>query len=206
MRFRGYFLKRRRPYFTGPKSEHVRMLCPAPKNIRYNYYREVVKEWRSQVIFGSAPKIDCLATLSLARILIRRSEEFRAGRRRPVESIGSVSITHYQSMGNAKAITSMEHLAVPGWFRLETREDAEFWDTTLDEHYRAIRRLSDKNSDEIGMVLEYHCRFLNIMERSALRHLLAFLEMYGIFVLRKRAQHQWIHRQFTVKPLEEILE
>lgn len=204
LRFRGYF-QAGSPYFVGPKSEHVRLLCPIPKNIRYSYYRRVVEDWRGLVIFGSAPKIDCLATLELARLLIQRSEEFQpGGRRRPAESIAAVSITHYQSMGNAKAITGIEHLVIPGWFRLETREDAEFWLATLQEHYRAIRLLTDKNSDEIGMILEYR-RFLEHRGRPAFRHLLEFIEIYGIFVLRKRAQNQWRHRQFTVKPLEEIL-
>lgn len=203
LRYRGYF-RSACPYFLGPKSEHVRLLCPIPKQIGMRAYDAVVKELRKAAIFGSAPRIDCLGTLKLAELLIRKSEEFQTGFLAPTSLVSGVFIVQYQSMGNAKAVTSMEQLALPDWFPLRSDADARLWLDTLDEHSRVVRSLKDTNSDELGMLIEYR-RFLERRGARATMQLLVFMELYGIFLLRKRGQNQWRHRQFVVSHLEDIL-
>jgi hypothetical protein len=62
-------------------------------------------------------------------------------------------ITHYQSLGNAKAVSAMSTLALPGWFSVENKEDAQTWLEILDEHQRIVRGLQDDHSDEIGLLI-----------------------------------------------------
>jgi len=203
LRYRGYF-QVACPFFLGQKSEHVRLLCPEPRAISFRMLQAVAADLRARQIFGSAPKIDCLGTLAIAQILIQRSPEFQQACVEPSQLVSAISIVQYQSMGNAKAVTNIEQLAIPDWFAINSTMDAEVWIETLGEHFAILRRLEDKNSDELGMLQEYR-RYLEKRGPSATPHLLTFMESYGSFVLRKRAQNQWRHRQFLVSHLEAIL-
>jgi hypothetical protein len=204
LRIRGYFAAAC-PFFVGSKGEHVRLLCPVPKNIEGGAMMDVVAQLRQARIFGSAPKIDCIATLELARLLIQHFREHQLMLMEPEALIGGIVIANYQSMGQAKAVTAIETLSVPGWFRLNTEADANLWLTTLDEHLTVLRRLRDDHSDEIGLILAYR-RFLERRGPRALLTLLEFMERYGIFLLRERASDPNSRRkQFQTDHLEAIL-
>jgi hypothetical protein len=204
LRIRGYFASAC-PFFVGSKGEHVRLLCPVPKKIEAGAFMDVVAELRRAQIYGSAPKIDCMATLELARLLIRHFRERKRQLLEPSALISGIMIANYQSMGQAKAVSAVEKLAVPGWFPLETEADADLWTTTLEEHQAVIRRLRDNYSDEIGLILSYR-RFLEHRGPKALFTLLDFMEQYGIFLLRERASDPNSRRkQFQTHHLEAIL-
>ena len=204
LRVRGYFASAC-PFFVGSKGEHVRLLVPAPKNIEAGALMDVVAELRQARIFGSAPKIDCMATLELARLLVRHFRERKRQLLEPDALISGILIANYQSMGQAKAVTAIEMLAVPGWFPLETDADADLWTTTLEEHQEVIRRLRDDHSDEIGLILAYR-HFLERRGPKATLTLLEFMEPYGIFLLRERASDPNSRRkQFRTDYLEAIL-
>jgi hypothetical protein len=207
LRYRGYF-QLACPVSLGPKREHIRVLCPVPRAIGFRMLRAVAADLRGAPIYGCAPKIDCLGVLAIAQILIAKSPEFQQEPIEPTQLVSGVSIVHYQSMGrqpSQKAVTSIEELALPDWFGLRSPADAELWIDTLGEHSTVLRRLEDKNSDELGMLLQYR-RYLEQRGPVATLQLLTFMESYGIFVLRKRAQNQWRHRQFLVSHVEAMLD
>jgi len=146
-----------------------------------------------------------MATLELARLLIRHFRESKLQLLAPDALISGIVIGNYQSMGQAKAVTAIETLAVPGWFPLDTEADADLWTTTLEEHQAVIRRLRDNYSDEIGLILSYR-RFLKHRGPKALFTLLDFMGQYGIFLLRERASDpNSRRRQFQTDHLEAIL-
>ena len=204
LRIRGYFASAC-PFFVGSKGEHIRLLCPVPKNIEIGALMDVVAELRQARVYGSAPKIDCMATLELARLLIRHFRERKSQLLAPDALISGIIIANYQSMGQAKAVTAIETLAVPGWFPLEAEGDADLWTTVLEEHQAVIRRLRDDHSDEIGLILAYR-RFLQKRGSKAAFILLEFMEQYGIFLLRERASASNNRRkQFQTDHLEAIL-
>lgn len=202
LRFRGFF-EAACTFSVGAKNEHTRLLYPIPANIGVRTLRMVVADLRKEVIFGSAPKVDCLATLRLAILLIRHSEKMGSPKR-PNRLVSGVTITHYQSLGQAKAVTRIENLAIPDWFPLETSVQAEFWCETLEEHFGIVRRLRDENSDELDLIFSYR-KFLEQRGPHSVALLLNFLEGYGIFVMRQRGQKTWFHRQFTMNHLEAIV-
>ena len=204
LRVRGFFAAAC-PFFCGSKGEHVRLLCPVPRNIEAGALMDVVTELRQAPVFGSAAKIDCVATLELARLLIRHFREQKSLLLEPDALISRILIANYQSMGQAKAITAMESLAVPGWFPLTTEADADLWTATLEEHENVIRRLRDDRSDEIGLILAYR-RFLEHRGAQSIHTLLSFAESYGIFLLRERARDTSSRRkQFRTDHMEAIL-
>ncbi|MGO9265596.1 MAG: hypothetical protein ACLQBA_12075 [Candidatus Binataceae bacterium] len=216
LRYRGYFAVAC-PFFDGSKAENVRLLCPVPANVSVNALREICDELRQAGVFGrspKAPKLDSLATLKLAEILIRRSEEFHDADAAaiigisilggsPAKIISGIAVTHYQSLGNSKAVSSMSTLALPGWFVLNDAADALAFLSILDEHQRVVRSLQDDHSDEIGLLILYR-RFLELRGEHSILTLIDFMSRYGALVLRAREQKRWI-AQFSTENFERLL-
>ncbi len=196
LRYRGYFACAC-PFFMGSKGEHIRMLCPVPADISLAGLREVSTALRSAPIYGNAPKLDALAVLHLARILIERSEfgdqpadasavfGINLGDGTPARVISALAITNYQSLGNARAVSELSRLALPDWFEIRSREDAVGWLGILDEHRRVVGSLRDDRSDEIGLLIAYR-RFLEQRGRKAADALVDFMGAYGAFLVPAR--------------------
>ena len=213
LRYRGYF-RVACPFFQGQKAENVRLLCPIPSDLSINALEQVASELRSAGIFGGPPKLDSLAVLELAELLIRHSEDYsavasarpipglRIRGKRPADIISGICVTNYQSLGNAKAVSAMAVIALPGWFALQDESDARTFLGILDEHKRVVRSLADDHSDEIGLLVEYR-RFLEARGDIAIPMLIDFMARYGMLVLRAREQGRKVP-QFTTTYLEKL--
>lgn len=198
LRYRGYFLAAC-PYYLDRKAERIRILCPIPADISVAGYRDVVDALRAEPqVRGGEPKVDAVALLTLARLLIERSEflaaptvgeRFRLRGRTPARVISGVAVTQYQSLGSARAVSQLANLAVPDWFRMESAEDARAWLAILEEHRKVVSGLQDDRSDEVGLALGYR-RFLQKRGAAALDALTDFMGAYGAFLLRAREQRR----------------
>jgi len=212
LRYRGYFAAAC-PYFQGDGAEHVRLLCPVPRDIDVDGLRGVVAVLRDISLPAAAPKLDSLAALKLAELLIRYSAEFhdadkptliqRMRGRTPADVISAVSVTHYQSLGNAKAVSAISSVALPGWLNLKEPNDASVFLAILGEHQRVIRELRHDHSDEIGLLIQYR-RFLETRGDQAIAILIDFMARYGSLVLRGREQGRKIP-QFTTANTEKLI-
>jgi hypothetical protein len=213
MKYRGYF-RVACPYFQGQQREHVRLLCPVPCEISIRAFESLAREVRRGGVHRSPPKMDVLAVLRLAELLIRHSEEYHTADaepfpglnlsgKTPAAAISGIMVTHYQSLGNAKAVSAMSTIALPGWFRIENNTDAQDWLAILDEHQRVIRGLQDDHSDEIGLLIAYR-KFLERREESATWALIEFMEQYGPFLIRAREQERRV-RSFRTDYFRRIL-
>jgi hypothetical protein len=201
LRLRGFFVGVRR-FFLGTKQEHLRILVPVPKRLSVSNYKIVVEKLRSAPLVGAtAAKIDCLAVLKLARLLIEQSDKITA----PGDLVSGVMLAHYQSMGQSKAISSLERLALPDWFPMQSEADADLWLEALDEHFNVIRSLNEQFSDELGLIRQYR-KYLETRGGSAVKELLVFMASYGILVLRERTKTLPRKlKQFRTDLLEEIM-
>jgi hypothetical protein len=154
LRYRGYFAAAC-PHFL---NRDIRLLVPIPHDISLAGFRQTISELNKARISGGAPKIDILAALTLAEILIRHSEEYgqlsasrpycRIRFKAPSDIISGLRVTHYQSMGQASAVSSMSVVALPGWFVLNSADDARSFLAILTEHQKICRGLNDDHSDE----------------------------------------------------------
>src|SRR5262249_55023945 len=152
-----------------------------------------IAELRGASLFGASVKVDCLAALKLAEILVRHSreyhdadlaefEDFGLQDKTPAHAISAIAVTHYQSLGNAKAVSSMSAIALPGWFTLNSRERARKFLDILGEHQTVLRTLRDDHSDEMGLLVAYR-RFLQSRGDQAAEMLVDFLGRYGAMLL-----------------------
>lgn len=214
LRYRGYFIAAC-PYFQGQKAENVRLLCPVPHDLSLGALKSLAGEMRASGIFGGPPKIDSLAALKLAELLIRHSEEYatmadarpfpgdKMRGRSPADVISGMCITNYQSLGSAKAVSSISTIALPGWFSVESPEHARAFLEILDEHQRSIRALEDDHSDEIGLLIDYR-RVLEARGENAFAMLMDFMARYGTLVVRARERKRRIP-QFTTDNLQRLI-
>jgi len=195
LRYRGYFVAAC-PFFQGSKGENIRLLCPVPAGITFEALRRATSEVLRTGVYGRSPKLDSLAVLRLAELLIQHSEDFRdpdaepyddlyINDKTPADLVSGVRVTHYQSMGSSKAVSAMSIMALPGWFRIQSYQDAQDWLAILREHQRIIRGLRDDHSDEIGLLILYR-RFLEHRSEAAHWRLVEFMEQYGPFLIRAR--------------------
>jgi hypothetical protein len=215
LRYRGYF-RIACPFF---RSSDVRVLCPVPAEISIRALESLARELRRSGIPGAPPKLDALAVLRIADLLVRHSEEYHdpdgepwpglslAGKS-PASAVSGVMVTHYQSLGQSRAVSAMSTLALPGWFTIRDRLDAEAWRAILAEHQRIVRGLRDDRSDEIGLLLMYR-RFLECRGEWALSALLEFVEGYGQLVMRtngttRQGMRRWVTR-FTAEHVRRIV-
>ncbi|MDI3462623.1 MAG: hypothetical protein OJF50_001444 [Nitrospira sp.] len=213
LKYRGYF-RVACPFFQGPKAEHVRLLCPIPHDISFRALELVARKLRNAGVYGGPPKMDALAVLKLAELLVRHSEEYHdhdaevfpglsLTGKSPAETISGVMVTNYQSLGNAKAVSAMSIIALPGWFPIVSKRDTELWLATLDEHQRVIRGLQDDHSDEIGLLVTYR-RFLEKRGEVGTWALVEFMEHYGPFLIRVREQKRKV-RSFRTDYFRRIV-
>jgi hypothetical protein len=201
LRYRGYFAIAC-PYFLGAKGDSVRLLCPVPQHVDFLMLTDAVGKLRALPAGGSAPKLDSLSVLNLAEILVQGSKQFQEGGFAPVQLVSGIMIANYQSMGQAKAVTGLEQLALPDWFPIHTQADSELWLEILAEHRVIIRSLRDDRSDEIGLLLKYR-RYLEKRGKAALMCLACFFQDYGIFLLRER-EHGRRLKQLQTVHMEKI--
>ena len=218
LRIRG-FHRAAAPFYFGSKGEHIRILFPVPAAISMAALSAVMDEFQSVGIHATAePKLDALAVLGLTRILLEHCTENSAARPElprlfslrgstPRKVIAGVVITHYQSLGQSRAVGSLQRLGLPAWFRVEGAQDVTEWFDILEEHRRAIRCLEDKHSDEIGIVLAYR-RFLqgqdDAEDEPVAEAFLEFLGQYGCFLIRAREAKRRVP-QFTTRNVRRVL-
>jgi hypothetical protein len=202
-------------------SDNIRVYVPIPMRLTPRALDRLALELEKQSLPGCGPKSDTLAVLALARLLIERSEEYhtpeiepfpgltlRSGES-PANLVSGLYVTHYaKTSRQAYGVRSMTVLALPGWFPINTSEDASVWLGVLREHDRIVMGLRDDRSDEIGLLLSYR-RFLERRGDAAIWALIEFKEQYGAFVMRANGSRlsgrmRWTPR-FTDEHLRRIL-
>jgi hypothetical protein len=215
--YRGYF-RVACPFFRG---SDVRLICPVPREISIQALASLSRELRRSGVPGGPPKLDALAVLRMAELLVRHSAEYHeagvepwpglslAGKT-PATVISGATVTHYQSLGQSRAVSAMSSLALPDWFPIRDRQDAGMWLAILAEHQQVVRGLKDDHSDEIGLLLLYR-RFLERRGEGVALALVEFMERYGPFVIRAREQKRAVrsfrtdHFRETVKDMDTRL-
>lgn len=201
MKYRGMF-KFLLPYRNG---DDFRFFVIIPKDISYNALMAIHKDLFTMNLWGGI-KLDIQATLSLAKILIKHSEEydkekgsFKMLKRRPNQVIEGLSQAYFKSLGTAAALMNYSFIGLPGWFTIEDNETAHDFMKIIDEHEKCTSALREDISSDIPLLQEYR----NFLSSGDYRHLLEFLSLYGTYVIQRRERKKWV-MQFTVQNLRRI--
>lgn len=182
---------------TGSKKEHVRILTPAPRDISITDLTSIMNQTAESGIFGDGAKLDVLTALEVTELLVKhaKAQMLQTGyarslsrqRRAPADFIGGLYVTHYQSMGQARAVASVFRIGIPSWFSIESPLDVQLWLAVLDEHRNAVRALNAERGDELNILLTYRRGLQEHGEGdadAAAFSMIEFLGDYGAWTLR----------------------
>jgi hypothetical protein len=202
-------------------SDNIRVYVPIPMRLTSRSIGRLASRLESEMLIGSGPKSDILVVLALARLLIEYSREYHEPDitpdpelsipfgATPANVMSGLHVTHFtKTSQRAYGVQATAVLALPDWFPITTRQEAEDWLSILDEHRRVIAGLRDDRSDEIALLIAYR-RFLEKRGESAVCALIEFMERYGAFVMRANGARQgnrirWVTR-FTDGYFRRIL-
>jgi len=188
LRYGGYFSVAV-PYLN---DGDLRMLVPMPVDISLAALEAVISELRSgQLVVGRKLKLDVLAALALAELLIKHSEfvfssnaqfpELSLAGRTPAEVISGLYVAHYMKTSQfGRNVSELAFVGLPSWFRICSKEDAYAWLGILSEHRKVVRALDERVSEEIGLLQQYR-RVLQTREDEAFLSFLEFAASYGAY-------------------------
>ncbi|MDH7482703.1 MAG: hypothetical protein QHH26_12125 [Armatimonadota bacterium] len=214
-RYGGYF-SAAVPYQD--EKQNLRLLTPIPKDISLTAFELIVQKLRSSKFFKSKKlKLDVLASLRVAALLIEHSEyasseqpnfaKLFISNYSPADLISGLHITHYLKTSQfGKNVTELSFVAVPGWFPIKSKEDADSWRSIIEEHQNILRNLDESNSEEISLLQQYR-KFLQIRDTEAFTELICFISNYGAYWMsatndpRRRRMPR-----FTTSTLERMVE
>ena len=179
-----------------------------PSDIRISALKRVRDELRRRNIWGGV-RLDIEATLRCAEVLIRHSERFHVedddaeddnslwwediSGKSPAEVISGLRLAYFMSLGTAAALMNDSLMPLPGWFKINDRDDADAYLRLIDEaigsdsgradkrSYGCLASLNEKKSDDGAILqqfrtwlltghydelLEFHSRFAeHLMQR-----------------------------------------
>ena len=202
-------------------SDNIRVYVPVPMRLSSRSIARLASRLENEILVGCGPQSDILAVLALARLLIEHSREYHEPSAAPdpelsiplgsspAKLLSGVYVTHFaKTSQRAYGVQSTAVLALPDWFPITTRQEAEDWLSILDEHRRLITGLRNDRSDEIGLLIMYR-RFLEARGETGLWSLVEFMERYGAFVVRVNGLKQenrirWVTR-FTDQYFRRIV-
>jgi hypothetical protein len=153
-------------------------------------------------------KLDIEASLRLAEALIMHSDvvqgEIGLRGRKPSQVVRGLRQAFFKSMGTAAALMNDAFLPLPGWFKIENRDDANAFLGVIEEHMSCLSPLYEKPpqkpnpySKDIPILQQYRVWLLTNDELS----LLDFLVRFAVRIMEKRSNAEWI-REFSSQNLD----
>jgi len=184
-----------------------------PGDISSEHVEKLRIELRNLSLWGIV-RLDIEATLRLLQILVTRSDAIAEGGfslmgRKPNRIIRGLRLAFFKSLGTAAALMNDSLLPLPGWFTIETRDDANAYLEICQEPYGTgtgkgdygpLSALQEKHSDDVELLQKYR-RWLTSGELS---DLLEFHASFAPWLLRKQAANDFAI-PFRVSILHQLL-
>jgi hypothetical protein len=188
-----------------------------PKRMRLSLLQDVMKEFRAVFWPTTAIKLDILASLRFAQVLV---EQYRVMfehekqlkpwmPKKPASLAQEFAVTFYKYLGSAHATMNLATIALPFWLtRMETLADVRAAKALLDEHVLLIRDIHNNKDEEGGeeyKLLGYYRDFLSGYD---LRPFWKFTTAYSNYMVSQREKEKnpkrWI-RQLSYEGLETLI-
>jgi hypothetical protein len=192
------------------------------KVLHYHTLQSIMPDFREVVWSNSPAKLDILAALYLARLLIGKhrdvlkqiaeDERRRHRRRKPTvtDVISGLDVTFYKSLGSAVATMNLSFVALPDWLPLpDTPDEAQQYIAReprpglLTEHINIISRLEENKGEEEALVQHYR-NFLSSRDPN-LTAFFAFTRGYATYAMRHLARKEYVSL-FSTNNLEVLME
>ena len=209
MKYRGTY-KAMLPYRS---NDDFKLFVIEPAEIGPNALFTLRKRLTDLNLWGGI-KLDIEAAMVLAKELIIHSDvvqgEIRLRGRRPSEIVKGLRQAFFKSMGTAAALMNDALLPLPGWFRIENRDDANAFLGIIKEHIGeweigqrkqgCLGSLDEKHSDDVTTLQQYR-KWLTTGDKI---DLLDFFAQFALHIMSRRNKNEWV-KEFSTENLTILL-
>jgi len=182
-----------------------------PRQIELNTLQFVMKEFRASFWPTTAIKLDILAPLRFAQVIVRQHrtvfQHLTLRRRKQIVAsiVQGFDVTSYKDLGSAYATMNLASINIPVWLPpLDTPELVKKAEELLDEHVQIIQGIRNNNGDEGAEEYELLHFYRDFLSGNDLRFFWKFTTAYSSYLISTREKKRTIH-QFTTKGLEQLL-
>ena len=184
-------------YLVGDDTKFV---CIVPGNLSSKHLAGIYDRLLSIRAWNSM-QVDIISVLELAKFLVSKSEyQSQVFGKRPKDVVAGVQTGYFKSLGNSKAHLNSSFIGLPGWFPVNSTQDAYVWEQILEEHIDIIKLLDESKSEQAAMLGEYR----DFVSSGHIMKFLRFLATYGIHVIKKKHGNQYV-RQFSDEKLRRVV-
>jgi hypothetical protein len=215
LKFKGFMLGAAPYTIRGSKDRKTYVVQPAKVALRT--LTQMMNDFRKICWSSTVTKLDILATLRLAEVLVkhRRTElEGRAGLEEweegPIVSIArGFDVAFYKDMGSAHATMNVSTINIPTWLPpVTTMTNVDEVDLFLQEHLRVIRRIEGYQGKEGNDEVELLRTYRDFLSGHNLYAFWTFAALYGGYLFRQREHEKnsklWLP-QLTKKGLDFLV-
>lgn len=196
MKFRGAY-RAMLPYRSG---DDFKVFVIEPADIRLSALTALHKDLRALNLWGGV-RLDFETLLRLTEFLIRRSDvmgkEIPLAGRNPRRVIRGLHQAYFQSLGTAAALMNYSFTALPSWFTIKDREDANDYLNLinsfvgikeLDGITGCLRSLNEDHSSDIP-VLQHFRKWLMTGDK---KDFLEFCHKFALHVMERMGRDEWV--------------
>ncbi len=189
-----------------------------PREIRLDYLRAVMRDFRRTFYGSTALKADILASLQFTRTFVAYCQALikaettsdpllaRFGKKPTVRDISTgFDIAFYKDMGSAFATMNLATINLPDWLKpIVTLSDADAALHLLDEHIAVIQSIRSAKKDEGSEEIELLGDYRDFLSGHDVYRFFDFAAHFGDYYLGHRHRNLWIN-QFTTEGMEDLM-
>jgi hypothetical protein len=177
-------------YSTGKNGADTRVMVLSPRDVPVGIVSVIRRDLLEAPIFGNVHS-EIKAVIATTRSLINHSDVRNPGsgapvvafaRRTPSQIIAGLNTAYFLSLGSAAAVMNASFIGLPGWFPIETGDDAQAWLDLLREFERALYPALREDRSEHVPILQ---AMLTCLSSGSLPAALEFFGRYATVQLQK---------------------
>ncbi|OEG00201.1 hypothetical protein BHF71_05805 [Vulcanibacillus modesticaldus] len=158
----------------------IKFIAVSPGKIPFDILStKIMHDFRSKNIGWTTIKVDVMAVLTLALILLDYLDIVKNHKVNQI--LNGIQIANFKDMGQVKALMNQSFIRLPGWFPINSNDDADDMRLIIKEHMDCLRYLDEKKSEEAQLLQLYR----DGLSGDDLGKIIKFLAGYGIHRMRK---------------------
>jgi hypothetical protein len=184
-----------------------------PRKIQLTLLQDMMKQFRAIFWPTTAVKLDILASLRFAQVLVDHYKELykEDPLRLPwmpekiVSLAPGIDVTFYKFLGSAHATMNISTIGLPNWLpKLERIEQVEAAEALLEEHIELIRQLRNNQDKEGAEEYELLRLYRDFLSGNDLNPFWEFTTAYSSYLMSALEKARFI-RPLTTQGLENLL-
>lgn len=189
-----------------------KVLVIEPADITLSELTKLHMELRKLFIWRKL-RLDIETPLRLTELIIQHSDvlgnKILLGGRRPADTVRGLHQAYFQSLGTAAALMNYSFTALPSWFAVNNREDANAYIRIIrsfvaskerDGEIGCLQSLNEDHSNDVPVLQQFRRWLTN----GDLKDFLLFCYRFAVHVMECMGRDEWVIK-LSVENLDTIL-